>query len=64
MDRFGIVIERQEQLEALIKEWGFLPFFRNGIKGFSIEEMTPPCCMAMTFDHLQRQFPDVEKAKI
>ncbi|MBQ0045958.1 MAG: hypothetical protein KBT33_00400 [Prevotellaceae bacterium] len=42
MDRFGIVIERQEQLEALIKEWGFLPFFRNGIPGFSIEEMTPP----------------------
>ena len=42
MDRFGIIIERQEQLEALIKEVGFLPFFRNGIEGFSIEEMTPP----------------------
>lgn len=42
MDRFGIVIERQEQLEELIKEWGFLPFFHNGISGFSIEEMTPP----------------------
>lgn len=42
MDRFGIIIERQEQLEALIKEFGFLPFFRNGIEGFSIEEMTPP----------------------
>ena len=23
MDRFSILIERQEQLEALIKEWGF-----------------------------------------
>ncbi len=42
MDRFGIIIERQEQLEELIKEFGFLPFFRNGIPGFSIEEMTPP----------------------
>ena len=42
MDRFGIIIERQDQLEALIKEWGFLPFFKNGIPGFSIEEMTPP----------------------
>lgn len=42
MDRFGITIERQEQVERLISEWGFLPFFKNGIKGFSIEEMTPP----------------------
>lgn len=42
MDRFSIVIERQSQLESLIKEWGFLPFFKNGISGFSIEEMTPP----------------------
>ncbi|MCQ2259021.1 MAG: hypothetical protein MJZ41_13680 [Bacteroidaceae bacterium] len=41
-DRFSIVIERQEQLERLIKEWGVVPFFKNGIKGFSIEEMTPP----------------------
>lgn len=42
MDRFGIVIERQEQLEDLIRQCGFLPFFKNGIEGFSIEEMTPP----------------------
>lgn len=42
MDRFGIVIEHQEQVEGLIREWGFLPFFKNGIEGFSIEEMTPP----------------------
>lgn len=41
-DRYGIVIERQEQIEQLIREWGFLPFFKNGISGFSIEEMTPP----------------------
>lgn len=42
MDRYSITIERQEQLETLIKEWGFIPFFKNGIEGFSIEEMTPP----------------------
>lgn len=42
MDRFGIIIETQEQVEQLIREWGFLPFFKNGIEGFSIEEMTPP----------------------
>lgn len=42
MDRFGIIIETQEQIEQLIRDWGFLPFFKNGIEGFSIEEMTPP----------------------
>lgn len=42
MDRFDIIIERQEQIEALIREWGFLPFFKNSTVGFSIEEMTPP----------------------
>ena len=42
MDRFSIIIERQEQIEELIREWGFLPFFKNGIEGFSIEEMTSP----------------------
>ena len=42
MDRYGIIIERQEQVEELIREWGFLPFFKNIVEGFSIEEMTPP----------------------
>lgn len=42
MDRFSMAIERQEQVEEIIREWGFLPFFKNGIEGFSIEEMTPP----------------------
>ncbi len=37
-----IIIQSQAQLEQLIKKWGFLPFFRNGVEGFSIEEMTPP----------------------
>lgn len=36
------MIETQEQLERLIKTWGFMPFFKNGVKGFSIEELTPP----------------------
>ncbi len=26
---------------ALTNEWGFLPFFENGIPGFSVEELTP-----------------------
>ncbi|MCD8297622.1 MAG: hypothetical protein LUC88_08615 [Prevotella sp.] len=34
-------IETQEQLEQRIQEWGFLPFFRNGVEGFSIEEIVP-----------------------
>ena len=42
IDRFDIIIERQQQVENLIREWGFLPFFKNSVKGFSIEEMTPP----------------------
>ena len=42
MDRFDIIIKRQEQLEVLIKECGFMPFFRNGIEGFSIEEISLP----------------------
>lgn len=40
--RYSIIIERQEQIEELVREWGFLPFFKSGIEGFSIEEMTPP----------------------
>lgn len=36
------MIQTQEQLERLIRDWGFMPFFRNGVAGFSIEELTPP----------------------
>lgn len=32
----------QEDMAHLVDEWGFLPFFRCGIPGFSIEEQTPP----------------------
>ena len=35
-------ITKQHQLERLIREWGFMPFFKNGIEGFSIQELTPP----------------------
>ncbi len=31
-----------EDLAACVEEMGFLPFFRNEIEGFSVEEMTPP----------------------
>ncbi len=34
-------IVTQEQLEQRIQEWGFLPFFKNGVEGFSIEEIVP-----------------------
>lgn len=29
-------------MERRVLEYGFLPFFKNGIEGFSIEELTPP----------------------
>lgn len=35
-------IHNAEELERLVTRWGFLPFFRNSISGFSIEECTPP----------------------
>ena len=36
------LITNQHNLETLIKKWGFMPFFKNGIEGFSIQEITPP----------------------
>lgn len=35
------MIHSQQQMEQLALEWGFLPFFRNAIENFSIEEHTP-----------------------
>lgn len=35
------MIQSQQQMEKLALEWGFLPFFRNRVEGFSIEEHTP-----------------------
>ena len=31
-----------DQLLEAVEEYGFLPFFKNSIKGFSVEEMCPP----------------------
>ncbi len=31
-----------EDLAALVEEWGMVPFFRNAVEGFSVEEHTPP----------------------
>lgn len=38
--RFG-KLKSADDIVALVKEIGFLPFFRNGIEGFSVEECTP-----------------------
>lgn len=35
------MIQSQQQMESLALEWGFLPFFKNKVEGFSIEEHTP-----------------------
>ncbi len=35
-------IRSAQDMEQLVLEWGFLPFFKNDIPGFSIEEHTPP----------------------
>lgn len=35
-------IKSWPELEALVLEYGFLPFFQNEIAGFSVEEHTPP----------------------
>lgn len=38
----GKVIKTIKDLENLVEEWGFLPFFRCRIKGFSVEELSDP----------------------
>lgn len=35
-------ITSYEELERLVLKLGFLPFFKNSIQGFSVEEHTPP----------------------
>ncbi len=35
-------IRGPEDIAAMVRKWGFLPFFANGIPGFSIAEHTPP----------------------
>ena len=36
------IINSAAALAQMVRAYGFLPFFRNGIPGFSIEEHTPP----------------------
>lgn len=36
------MIYNAEDLLNKIEEYGFLPFFKNGIPGYSVEEMCPP----------------------
>lgn len=36
-----IILRSAADVERLALEWGFLPLFKNGIEGFSIEEHTP-----------------------
>ncbi len=35
------MITSKNKLHSLIQEWGFLPFFKHRVEGFSIEEHTP-----------------------
>lgn len=37
-----MVIRSKEDVIALVEKWGFVPFFKNEIKGFSIEELVEP----------------------
>ncbi len=37
-----MVIRSKEDIIALVDKWGFVPFFKNEIKGFSIEELVLP----------------------
>lgn len=35
------MLKSAEEIVELTERWGFLPFFRNSVRGFSIEEYTP-----------------------
>ena len=37
----GFVVRSADELEELVHEWGFLPFFRSRVPGFSVEEHIP-----------------------
>ena len=37
-----MVIRSKEDIIALVEKWGFVPFFKNEIRGFSIEELIDP----------------------
>ena len=35
-------VHSAQETAALVEQWGFLPFFRNNVTGFSLAECTPP----------------------
>lgn len=37
----AFAVRSADELEELVREWGFLPFFRSRVPGFSVEEHTP-----------------------
>lgn len=42
MSKEDVTIKTKEDLIRLVNEWGFLPFFRNEIQGFSVEDHVAP----------------------
>ena len=36
------VVRSAEDMAELVEHWGFVPFFRNGVTGFSLSECTAP----------------------
>ena len=40
--RYARQLHSADDLIAAVEQYGFLPFFRNEIHGFSIEELCPP----------------------
>lgn len=41
MDFSDVTLHNSSELEQLVLKIGFLPFFKNKVSGFSVEEMTP-----------------------
>ncbi|MBR2801277.1 MAG: hypothetical protein IKE21_01630 [Erysipelotrichaceae bacterium] len=37
-----MILRRPSDVEGLVQEWGFLPFFKNRVRGLSIQEHVPP----------------------
>ena len=40
--RYARQLHSADDLIAAVEQYGFLPFFRNEIHGFSVEELCPP----------------------
>ena len=44
MQTYGRVIDSPERMIEVIRKYGIIPFFRCGVPGWSVEEMTAPGC--------------------